>query len=206
MDGKRSSLVVGVLMATSACKAARRSILGNVQLVGMTAKELQDSVGSRRDVDADGVYRGNVYIFPLDIRQNTWKANNIGFNATGASLGGTFTQGAPTGRFIAPAGWGNCRRHSRAIAAYANLVLKGPAFFRTDASIVKRIKFTESMNLELRGEFLNAFNNINFLVGNAGADVNALGGLNANDFLALHRRLIRTFQPPTIPVAVWSNS
>jgi hypothetical protein len=49
-------------------------------------------------------------------------------------------------------------------------------------SIVKRVKFSERTNLELRGEFLNAFNNINFLVGNAGADVNALGGLNATTF------------------------
>jgi hypothetical protein len=29
---------------------------------------------------------------------------------------------------------------------------------------------------------LNAFNNINFLVGNAGADLNTLGGLNASTF------------------------
>jgi len=155
--------------------------LGNVQLVGMTQKELQDAVGVRRDVDADGVYRGNVYIFPLDIRQNTWKANNIGFNTTGA-LGGTFTQGAPTGRFIAPAGFGNCVQAVPGSCGFANLVLYGPSFFRTDASIVKKIKFTENTNLELRGEFLNAFNNINFLVGNASNDLNTLTGLNATTF------------------------
>ena len=47
---------------------------------------------------------------------------------------------------------------------------------------MKRIKFTESTNLELRGEFLNAFNNINFLVGAAGNDVNSLGGQNLTTF------------------------
>ena len=156
--------------------------LGNVQLVGMTAKELQKSVGVRRDLDADGVYRGNVYIFPLDIRVNTWKANNVGFNLTGSSIGAVFTQGAPTGRFIAPAGFGNCKQAVQGDCGYANLVLHGPSFFRTDASLVKRIKFTESMNLELRGEFLNAFNNINFLVGAAANDVNTLTGLNATTF------------------------
>ena len=156
--------------------------LGNVQLVGMTLKELQDSVGVRRDTDADGVYRGNVYVFPLDIRQNTWRANNIGFNTTGSSLGGTFTQGAPTGRFIAPAGFGNCKQAVQGDCGFANLVLHGPSFFRTDASLVKRIKFTESTNLELRGEFLNAFNNINFLIGAAGNDLNTLTGLNATTF------------------------
>ncbi|PWT90886.1 MAG: hypothetical protein C5B55_09045 [Blastocatellia bacterium] len=156
--------------------------LGNVQLVGMTKKELQDAVGIRRDVDADGVYRGNVYIFPLDIRQNTWKANNIGFNTSGSAIGGTFTQGAPTGRFIAPAAWGNCIQSFQGGCGFANLVLYGPAFFRTDASIVKKVKFNERMNLELRGEFLNAFNNINFLVGSASNDLNTLTGLNAATF------------------------
>ena len=29
-------------------------------------------------------------------------------------------------------------------------------------SLVKRFRFTEQKNFELRGEFLNAFNNINF--------------------------------------------
>jgi hypothetical protein len=158
--------------------------LGNVQLVGMTRKELQDAIGIYRDVDADGVSRGNVYLLPLDIRTNTWRANSIGFNTNlnNGPLGPTFAQGLPEGRFIAPAGFGNCKQAASGDCGFTNLVLHGPSFFRTDASIVKRIKFTESTNLELRGEFLNAFNNINFLVGNAGADLNTLGGLNASTF------------------------
>lgn len=153
--------------------------LGNVQVVGMTVEELQDAIGVRRDVDADGVYRGNVYTLPLDIRQNTWRANNIAFSAAGVP---TFTQGAPTGRFIAPAGFGNCKQAFGGDCGFTNLVLHGPSFFRTDASIVKKIKFTENTNVELRGEFLNAFNNINFLVGAAGSDINTLGGLGATTF------------------------
>ena len=35
-------------------------------------------------------------------------------------------------------------------------------FMRFDLSLVKQIRFTERTNFELRGEFLNAFNNINF--------------------------------------------
>jgi len=151
--------------------------LNNVQLVGMTRKELQDAVGVRRDVDADGVYRGNVYSLPLDIRTNTWKANNVSLTTAGP----TYTQGAPSGRYIAPAGL-NCIQAFHGGCGFANLVLHGPSFFRTDASIVKRIKFTERTNLELRGEFLNAFNNINFLIGSAGSDTNALGGLTTTTF------------------------
>ena len=107
--------------------------------------------------------RGNVYFLPEDIRINTWKANNSVYTR-GAFV---HNQGAPTGRFIAPAGFGNCQQAFTWCLRFHNLVLEGPAFFRSDLSIVKKINFTETTNLELRGEFLNAFNNINFLVGNA---------------------------------------
>lgn len=153
--------------------------VGNVQLVGMTKKELQNAIGVYRDVDADGIYRGNVYAFPFEIRQNTWRANNIAISTAGVP---TFTQGNPTGRFIAPAGFGNCKQAASGGCGFANLVLHGPSFFRTDASLVKKIRFSERTNLELRGEFLNAFNNINFLVGAAGNDLNTLGGLGASTF------------------------
>ena len=54
--------------------------LGNVQLVGMTAKDLQKAIGVyRNQADADGVNRGNVWVLPLDIRQNTFRAFNTAF-------------------------------------------------------------------------------------------------------------------------------
>ena len=139
----------------------------NVQLVGMTKKDLQEAVGVYRAAD------GFVYVFPEDIRTNTFKAFSTAFSAAGAS----YSQGAPTGRYIAPAGIGNCLQAFVGGCGFENLVLKGPSFFRFDLSLAKKIKFTEQMNLELRGEFLNAFNNINFLVGAAGNDVNSIGGL-----------------------------
>lgn len=147
--------------------------MGNVSLVGMTQKELQESVGVYRETD------GFVYIFPKDIRENTFKAFSFGYAANGTP---TFTQGTPTGRFIAPAAASNCLQGFAGGCGFANLVLKGPAFFRSDLSIVKKVRFTERMNLELRAEFLNAFNNINFLVGNAGNDVNTLGGQATTSF------------------------
>ena len=154
--------------------------LGNVQLVGMTAKELQEAIGVYRgQADADGVVRGNVFVFPQDIRENTFRAFNTAF-AQGTNQP-IYTQGAPTGRYIAPQGLG-CLQGFAGGCGFNNLVLKGPAFFRSDLSIVKKIRFTETTNLELRGEFLNAFNNINFLVGNASNEVNNLGGTNAATF------------------------
>ena len=41
--------------------------------------------------------------------------------------------------------------------------MTGPKFTRFDMSLMKKVKFKESYNFELRGEILNAFNNINFL-------------------------------------------
>ncbi len=45
------------------------------------------------------------------------------------------------------------------------LLLYGPSFFREDMSIIKKTRITEKTNIEFRAEFLNAFNNINFLFG-----------------------------------------
>jgi Carboxypeptidase regulatory-like domain len=45
--------------------------------------------------------------------------------------------------------------------------LYGPHFFRSDWSIVKITNITEKVKFEIRAEFLNAFNNANFLWGDA---------------------------------------
>ncbi|MGZ8844934.1 MAG: outer membrane beta-barrel protein [Pyrinomonadaceae bacterium] len=154
--------------------------LGNVQVVGMTVKDLQNMVGVyRSQPNSDGTANTReVYSLPADVRLNTFRANNTTFTAAGA----VYTQGAPTGAFIAPAGFGNCQQGYTGQCGYNNLVLKGPAFFRFDLSLTKRIRFTERMNLELRAEALNAFNNINWLIGSAANDVNTLGGLGAATF------------------------
>jgi len=153
---------------------------GNVQLVGMTAKELQKAIGIYRNQpnSDNSPFTKEVYFLPLDIRLNTFRANNVSFTSAGA----VYTQGAPTGRFIAPAGFNNCQQGFAGGCGYNNLILKGPSFFRFDLSLAKKIKFTERMNLEMRAEALNAFNNINWLVGAAGNDVNAPGGLGTGTF------------------------
>jgi hypothetical protein len=69
--------------------------LGNVRLVGMTEKELQNAVDLR--VAANG----QLYILPDDIIQNTFKAFNVGLTRYGAL-------GAPTGRYMAPANGPDC--------------------------------------------------------------------------------------------------
>ncbi len=46
--------------------------------------------------------------------------------------------------------------------APTDVFVRGPKFTRFDLSVVKRVKFNERVNFELRAEVLNAFNNINF--------------------------------------------
>lgn len=56
--------------------------------------------------------------------------------------------------------------------------LYGPRFTRFDLSATKRTRINERWNVELRAEFLNAFNHVNFMVGGptaANVDVNILG-------------------------------
>jgi hypothetical protein len=45
------------------------------------------------------------------------------------------------------------------------LFVTGPTFFRPDINIVKNTQITEGVSVQFRAEFLNAFNNINFLYG-----------------------------------------
>ena len=48
-------------------------------------------------------------------------------------------------------------------------ILRGPRSFNTDIGVIKNIHITERLRSQLRGEFFNAFNNVNF--GQPGATV-----------------------------------
>src|ERR1041384_4015446 len=113
-----------------------------VVLVGMNASDLQHAVKIRQDpLDST---KGTVAYLPDDIIQNTLKAFGI-------------ISGTPTGRYIAPP--------TTPGQLGARIFFRSPTFFRADLSAVKKFHIRESMNFEFRAEFLNAFNNINFLIG-----------------------------------------
>ena len=126
--------------------------MGNVQLVGMTAKDLQDAIKIRKTTDSTG--KGVVFFLPDDIILNTRRANNV----TPTGFG---TLGAPSGKYIAPANSNGCIQEYVGQCGIANLILHGPHLTRFDISLVKKTKVSERVNVELRAEFLNAFNNIN---------------------------------------------
>ena len=160
---------------TSRIQSGSPNNFGNVELVGMTRNDLQKALKIRKEANA-------VYILPQDIVDNTIRAFNV--SATTAS-GYPEVNGvpqAPTGRYIRPASGANCVEAFFGQCGTTNLVLYGPSFSRFDLSVVKKFKFTERFNFEFRAEFLNAFNNINFLVGGAANDVNNIGGFGNATF------------------------
>lgn len=139
---------------TGRVQSGRIQNFGNVNLVGMTEKEFRDSFGLYFDDDAKVVYH-----LPKDIVENTIKA----FSVSATSATGYGAQGPPSGRYLAPANSQSCIQVVTGDCARQNLYVTGPMFTRFDLSAVKRFRITEKVNFELRGEFLNAFNNINFL-------------------------------------------
>ena len=134
--------------------------VGNVQVVGMTVKELQDSIKVRKGPTA-------VYWLPDDIIQNSIRA----FSIDPLSSTGYGTLGVPTGKFIAPAGYGDCQQYYTGQCGFTNLVLYGPGFFKFDASLSKRINFKEKRNIEFRITALDVLNHPNFRVGGWNSDV-----------------------------------
>lgn len=139
---------------------------GNVQLVGMTKNELQKAIG---------VYKNyNVVTFlPDDIIQMTQRAFDVNIAGTGGY--GTTYGGAPSGRFIAPAGYGNCISDYSGQCGFNNLIVYGPSFFNIDASLIKRVKISEKRNVEFRVTMLDALNRPNFRVGGWGSDTASSG-------------------------------
>ena len=140
------------MQGASRIQSGNQMDFGNVNLVGMTDEELRNAVGLWFD-DAKRI----AYYVPKDFIDETYKAHS--YDAGG------FTSGAPTGRYVAPAGSagvGNCVQIVSGDCAPRHHYVRGPQFTRIDLSLVKRIRITERKNFELRAEFLNAFNYINF--------------------------------------------
>jgi hypothetical protein len=147
--------------------------MGNVRLIGMTRSQLQSAVGMRFN---DGAKIA--YFLPQDIIDNTIRANNV--SATAANGYGSL--GAPSGRYIAPANSPGCIEVYAGQCGGTSMILYGPHLTRFDISAVKKTRISERVNLESRGEFLNIFNNINFLVGSPNNDTNSGGSLSSQSF------------------------
>jgi hypothetical protein len=92
---------------------------------------------------------------------------NVGYNAGGnidtgpnrPNITGDPNTGRDRNRFFDPTVFAN-----PGPGQFGNLernALRGPNFFQTDASLFKKVKFTETIGLELRFEVSNLFNVVN---------------------------------------------
>lgn len=136
--------------------------LGNVQLVGITVKELQREIKVRKGPDS-------VTFLPADIIQNTLRAYDI--SVTSPTGYGTTYGGPPEGRYIAPAGYGNCVSHYPGECGFANLILHGPDFFKFDAAVLKRFRIDEKRSVELRVTAFDILNSPPFRIGGWNSDI-----------------------------------
>ena len=149
-------------------------MMENIQLVGMDAKELQDAVGVYFNQVINGV-TVPVSFLPKDIIENTIKANTFATpsatNATGYPIVGGVSQ-APSGRFIAPAGFANCQYRTSGQCGLRKFVLFGPNFFKLDSSIGKRFAIGEKRNVEFRMTAFDVLNHTNWRLGGWTGNVN----------------------------------
>ena len=146
----------------------------NINLVGMTGQELQDAVGVYTNQTINGVLVP-VSFLPADIIENTIRANTFATpsatNATGYPIVNGVSQ-APTGRFIAPAGFGNCQARSVGECGIRKFVLFGPNFFKLDSSVGKRFNIGEKRNVEFRMTAFDVLNHTNWRLGGWTGNVN----------------------------------
>lgn len=158
--------------------------LGNVQLVGMTKDELQSAIGVYKNtmIEIPGqptVQR--VTWLPYDIILNTQRAFSVSpANTSNGGYATTYGTGGPQGRFIAPAGYGNCIQRTAGDCGFNNLILYGPHSFKLDMTIGKKFRLGERRSVEFRLTSLDALNMPNFRIGGWGADTAAVSFTAAN--------------------------
>jgi hypothetical protein len=139
---------------------------GNLRLVGMSRDEFADAFKLRFD-DAGRV----IYMLPDDIIQNTVKAFNVSVTDPSG-----YANGAPTGRYLAPANGPDCievasnifgasaltgaaPNHTGAgVCGTQSLIATGPRQVRFDLALVKAIPIVGRVRAHFRAELLNAFN------------------------------------------------
>jgi hypothetical protein len=148
-------------------------LMENVQLVGMTAKELQHAIGVYFNTPITqpngSTSVANVTWLPADIIANTIRA----FTTTGSTVTGYAAGQAPTGRYIAPAGYNNCQFRSLSeVCGFRKLVIYGPSFFKIDTTVIKRIPIGEKRNIELRMSMFDVLNHTNWRLGGWTGNVN----------------------------------
>jgi hypothetical protein len=137
---------------------ARMIDFGNVNLVGMTAEDLQKAYFTRITDDPLNPGRQIVKILPDDIILNTRRA----FSVSATSATGYGDLGVPQDRYFAPANGVSCIQLKAGDCAPRTLLIRAPWFTRVDISLTKKFQAQRRLNFELKLDVINVLNNINF--------------------------------------------
>jgi hypothetical protein len=129
---------------------------GNVRLVNMTARDLQEMYKHYRRPNADGIE--TIYMLPEEVILNTRRA----FSVSASSPTGYGSLGVPGGPHIAPANSLDCIQRKAGDCAPRTLLIRAPWFTRFDVGIAKRFALRGTSNVEVRFDILNLLDNINF--------------------------------------------
>ncbi|MEK7409647.1 MAG: carboxypeptidase-like regulatory domain-containing protein [Acidobacteriota bacterium] len=130
---------------------------GGVVLHNLTARQLQEMVKLRKTTAPNGL--GVVYFLPQELIDNSRAAWEVG--------GRTLTDLDPNKPYVGS--------QTEAGQLGYRVYFWGPWQVRWDLSVAKQTLIGEGKSIELRAQFLNAFNNANFLLGGAGNEVNTSG-------------------------------
>jgi hypothetical protein len=137
---------------------ARVVDFGNVRLVGMSKKDLQDMYKFDIRVDQSTGLR-TVYMLPDDVILNTRRAFSI---STTSPTGYSTSLGVPEGRYIAPANGNGCIQVKAGDCAPRETIIRAPWFTRFDVGVTKQFPIHGRTNFELRFDVLNLLDNVNF--------------------------------------------
>jgi hypothetical protein len=167
--GTLTDLLIGGWSLTGTVRLQSGQVVdfGNVRVVGMSVDELKGLYGFYeypQVFTANGPTR--VYRLPQDVIENTLRANDV--SATSAT--GYGAQGAPSGRYLAPANGPDCIEVASGFGdcGVRALQVAGPLVKFFDMSILKQIPLMGQVRAEFRVDFLNALNTPNFLAGTTG--------------------------------------
>ena len=138
---------------------ARTLDFGDVRLVGMTKDELQD-MWKYHKITNESTGRTEVWMLPQDVILNTRRA----YSVSNTTLDGYSTSlGPPEGRYLAPANTADCIQIRGGDCGVPRaLIIRAPWFNRVDFGATKRFDIRGAMNIEVRVDVLNIFDNVNF--------------------------------------------
>jgi hypothetical protein len=143
---------------------------GTLNRAGRSARQTPNSTLSNDQIQAlTGVFEqnGNVYWINPSILLQQQITGSVFYSST-ASQGYNGVSGAAAfaGQVFFNVDPGQTGNIGRAL-------IDGPGYFNVNMALLKNIRFTETMRVQLRAEAFNVFNNVNFIQNTQFANINS---------------------------------